>query len=244
MCGHEALSLSAVKKWRRRFINDRITLEDYPRSGRLSRSDLYEFLPALVEETPFISCKRMCQKLWIPKTTCLRVLNEDLGFRKCYLMLVQRSMMENKVQCQVTFSEELLQVVCYAKETNFEHLLTDNESSFGYDRPQDSAWAPSRATLPIRKHRKVKPKNAGFPLFGRHPASTVFLTCLPGYGAMRNSFVHLSCLTSKRISATASVRKRFGVSTMSIMDQLTAPKGRGKKLPDQSHQSGSSGLFS
>jgi hypothetical protein len=42
--GHEALSLSAVKKWRKRFVNGRITLKDTPRSGRPSRSDLCEFL--------------------------------------------------------------------------------------------------------------------------------------------------------------------------------------------------------
>jgi transposase len=40
MYGHEALSLSAVKKWRKRFINGRRTLEDDPRSGRPPRSDL------------------------------------------------------------------------------------------------------------------------------------------------------------------------------------------------------------
>jgi hypothetical protein len=34
VCGHEALSLSAVRKWRKRFVNGRITLEDDPRSGR------------------------------------------------------------------------------------------------------------------------------------------------------------------------------------------------------------------
>jgi hypothetical protein len=32
--GHKALSLSAVKKLRERFVNERITLEDNLRSGR------------------------------------------------------------------------------------------------------------------------------------------------------------------------------------------------------------------
>jgi transposase len=67
--GHEALSLSAVKKWRKRFVNVRITLEDDPRSGRPPQCDLYESLRALIDESPFVSCKRMCQKLRIPNTT-------------------------------------------------------------------------------------------------------------------------------------------------------------------------------
>jgi transposase len=89
---HEALSLSAVKKWCKRFVNGRITLEDDPRSGRPPRSNLCESLRALVDENPFISCKRMCQKLRIPKTTCLRVWHEDPGFRKCHLKWVPHSM--------------------------------------------------------------------------------------------------------------------------------------------------------
>jgi hypothetical protein len=41
------------------------------------------------------------------------------------------------------------------------------------------------------------------------------------------------CLTSKRISETVSVKRPFEVSTsISIMHQLTAPNGRGKKLPE------------
>jgi hypothetical protein len=44
--GHEALALSAVKKWRKRFVNGKITLEGDRRSGRPPGSDLYESLPA------------------------------------------------------------------------------------------------------------------------------------------------------------------------------------------------------
>jgi hypothetical protein len=83
--GHEALSLSAMKKWRKRFVNGRIALEGDPRSTRPPRSDFCESLRALIDESPFLSSKRICQKLRIPKTTCLRVLHEELGFRKCYL---------------------------------------------------------------------------------------------------------------------------------------------------------------
>jgi hypothetical protein len=63
-----------------------------------------------------------------PETTRLRVLDEDLGFTECYLRWVPDSMTDNEAQCRVTFSEEFLQVVCHAKETNFEHLLTGDES--------------------------------------------------------------------------------------------------------------------
>jgi hypothetical protein len=64
----------------------------------------------------------MWQKLQVPTPTCLRVLNEDLGFRKSYLKLIPHSMKENEAHCHVIFSEELLQVVRHAKGTQFDHL--------------------------------------------------------------------------------------------------------------------------
>jgi hypothetical protein len=79
--GPDGFSLSAVKKWRKRFVTGRITLEDNPRSGRRPRSDLCESPWALIDEITLISCTCMCQKLWIPKTTCLCVLDEDLVFK-------------------------------------------------------------------------------------------------------------------------------------------------------------------
>jgi hypothetical protein len=84
VCGHEALSLWAVKKWRERFVDGRIPLTGGRQPGRPPQSDLYESLRALIDETPFILGKHICQKLRIPKTTCLRILHEDPGFRKCY----------------------------------------------------------------------------------------------------------------------------------------------------------------
>jgi hypothetical protein len=73
----------AVRQW-----------ENHP--GRPPRNDLYEFRRDLINETPFMSCKRMYQKLRIAKTNCLRVLYEDVWFRKYYLRWVVRSMMENE----------------------------------------------------------------------------------------------------------------------------------------------------
>jgi hypothetical protein len=51
---YEALSLAAVKNWRKRSANQRMTLEDDTRSERSPRSDPYEFLCAMIDETSFI----------------------------------------------------------------------------------------------------------------------------------------------------------------------------------------------
>jgi transposase len=67
--GDDTFSLSAVKMWRKRFANRRINLEDYPSSGRPPQSDLCEAVPALIEESPFITCMRTCQKFRVATTT-------------------------------------------------------------------------------------------------------------------------------------------------------------------------------
>jgi hypothetical protein len=79
--GDQVLPPAAVKKWRKRFANGIVILEDDPQSGRRPRNDLCEFIQAMINKTPFISYKRVRQKLRIPKTICLRVLHGDLGLR-------------------------------------------------------------------------------------------------------------------------------------------------------------------
>jgi hypothetical protein len=172
-------SLSAVKKQRQQFVNGSITLEDGRRSGRRLRSEFCEFLRVPIDETPFISCKRTCQKLQIRKTICVCILREDLRSRKCYLRWIPHSMTENEIQCRVISSEELLQVARHAQETKVEHLLTTDESWFYCEYLYDSAWAPLGTALPTRKAKKIRIKNAWFPLFGPRPAFTVFPLCLP-----------------------------------------------------------------
>jgi hypothetical protein len=91
-------------------------------------------------------------------TTYLRVLHEDLEFSKYYFRRVSHSMTENEAQCPVTFSEKFLQVLRHARETDFEHVLTDNESWFYYEYSHDSAWVLTEATLPTRKAQTIQTK--------------------------------------------------------------------------------------
>jgi hypothetical protein len=58
--GHEVLSPSAVKKWCNRFVKRRIDLEDDTRSRGPSQSDLCESVQALIQDSPFITCKGIC----------------------------------------------------------------------------------------------------------------------------------------------------------------------------------------
>jgi hypothetical protein len=67
---------------------------------------------------------------------------------------------ERSINGRITrqLSEELLQVGRHAKETDFQHLLTGDEPWFDHEYLHDSAWASSRATLPIRKAQTIQTK--------------------------------------------------------------------------------------
>jgi hypothetical protein len=73
------LPLSGMKKWRSRFANGRVTLEDGRRYGSPPECDVPESEATLINESPFISYHRASQKLRIMKTTCLHVLCKNLG---------------------------------------------------------------------------------------------------------------------------------------------------------------------
>jgi hypothetical protein len=67
---------------------------------------------------------------------------------------------DNEAQYPITFAEDLPQVVRHARETNFDYLLTGDESWFYYEYQHDFAWAPWRDPLPTRASKKKKSKNA------------------------------------------------------------------------------------
>jgi hypothetical protein len=122
--------------------------------------------------------------------------------------------------------------VHHAKETNFEHLLTGDGLWLYYEYPRGSTWVSLTATFPTRKAQKIQTKKCLVSIIWS-TSSIHSLLALPAgmrYGA--EFFMHLFCLTSKGILATASGGRRFEVSTaISMMHQLTTLTSGGKKCP-------------
>jgi transposase len=77
----EALALSTVKKWCRRFAEGRISLYGDPRCERPLTNNLVEAISSLLKERPHLSCKVLCQHFRIAKRTCFRILHDTLGVK-------------------------------------------------------------------------------------------------------------------------------------------------------------------
>jgi hypothetical protein len=75
----EALVLSPVKKWRKRFAEGRTSLYDDPWCGTYLTIDFTQAVSSLLKERARLSCKVFCQHFRIANGTCLRILHNTLG---------------------------------------------------------------------------------------------------------------------------------------------------------------------
>jgi hypothetical protein len=94
--GLEAFVLLTVKKWWRRFQQGRTDLFDDPRFRKPLTNDLGEVIDFTLAEKLFNSSKALCRHLPIEKMTCLRILHDKLGLKKCYLRWVPHVLSVNQ----------------------------------------------------------------------------------------------------------------------------------------------------
>jgi hypothetical protein len=99
------------EKLHSRFADRTQDLEDEPKSGQPKTIDLLDPMAKLPREKPFPSCQAICRRMNIPKTTCLRVLHEELGLSKFYSRWVPNTINANQMAERVTLSHQLLQVL-------------------------------------------------------------------------------------------------------------------------------------
>jgi ribosomal protein L28 len=82
--GDEALSRARVFEWHKRFLSGRVSVEDDTRSGRPSSSrneDNVVRIRDMVREGRTVTVRVLADALKISKSTCHKILREDLGKR-------------------------------------------------------------------------------------------------------------------------------------------------------------------
>jgi hypothetical protein len=158
----EALALSTVEKWRKRFGEGKTSRYDDPGCGRLQTitNDLAEAISSMLKEGPYFSCRILCRLFRIAKGTCLRILHGKLGMKKfhlCCVPWVLNAMDPNQKAERVTLSHGILSVLQSIRSTGFQSIITGDESCFFLYflyYPRDSIWASSRSEVPVRVNQK------------------------------------------------------------------------------------------
>jgi hypothetical protein len=153
--GPDACQLTAVKKWRGRFLQGRTDLFDDPRSGRPLTHDLAEAIRSMLTERPFSSSKMLSRHFRIANATCLRIRHDQLGLKKFYLSWVPHSLSPPHKAERVSTSSLLLPALKEAESTGFDRVITGDESWFYLLYPHESAWVASRHQLPENVSQKI-----------------------------------------------------------------------------------------
>jgi hypothetical protein len=128
--GPDACRLTAVKKWRVRFLQGRTDLFDDPRSERPLMHDLAEAIRSMLTERPFSSCKMLSRYFRVATATCLRILHNQLGLKKFHLRCMLHSPSPPQKAERVSTSNRLLTALEEAQFTDFDRLITGDESWF------------------------------------------------------------------------------------------------------------------
>jgi hypothetical protein len=151
----DALALATVKKWYKRFVEGRTSLCDNPRSGRPLSNDLAEAMASMLKEKPFVSCKVLCRHFRIAKTTCPRILHDNLGMKRFNLRWVPHALNSTQKAERVMLSHEILAVLESNRRNSFQDVITGDESCFFFYYLRDSIWAQSRDEVPETISQKI-----------------------------------------------------------------------------------------
>jgi hypothetical protein len=123
----EAITVSTVKKRRKRFVEGRTSLYDDPSGRRNVTNDLSEAISSVVKESPCLSCKVLCQHFRIAKRTCLRILHDTLGMKKSHLRRVPHALYTNRKAERVTLLYGILLALQNIRFTGFQSVTTGDE---------------------------------------------------------------------------------------------------------------------
>jgi hypothetical protein len=130
------LALPTIKKWRKRFPQEKTSPCGDRRSGLPLTNDLAEAIASMLKECPFLSSKVLGQHFRITEASCLRILDA------------------NQQGERVTLSHELLGVLESDRQNHFRSIITGDESWFVRDYSHESIWVQSRDEVPERITQK------------------------------------------------------------------------------------------
>jgi hypothetical protein len=109
----------------------------------------------MLKEKPFASCKVLCRHFRIAKTTCLKILHDNLGMKKFNLRWVPYALNSSQKAERVMLSHEILAVLESDRRNSFQNVITGDESWFFLCYLRDSIWAQSRDEVSERISQKI-----------------------------------------------------------------------------------------
>ena len=138
--GEDALSLKSVEYWTQEFKVGRNMIEDAARSGRPKEISYRFIIQSLVEDDPYISARQIAKATYIPLTTVLDILKNELGYNYRHLRWIPHQLTCQMKKNRVTQCTQILNALRSAKRSHFSNIITGDESWFLYVNQPKARW--------------------------------------------------------------------------------------------------------
>ena len=135
-----ALSLSAIKYWTKMFKLGRTNLENENKSGRPQEIFISEIVIRLLEKDSYTTAHQIAKRLKISVDTVIRTLNEDLSYNYRHLRWVPHLLTIDIKKKRVQQCKKILQCLEDCNKTNFNKIMTGDESWFLYRYQPTHQW--------------------------------------------------------------------------------------------------------
>jgi hypothetical protein len=155
--GDKAYSITQIKYWLAKFkAKDFSCLDDF-RAGRPS-FQLNDSLVEYLRQFPFASAKQIAKHFYLSQHTVKEILQRELGFKKYKRKWIPHLLTEpqksNRVQC----AQELLQTLENESATDFEGVVTGDETWLLLNYQSNSMFSDSRASVPPMVRQNIASK--------------------------------------------------------------------------------------
>ena len=136
----------------------------------------------LIEETlidfPFLSLKQIAMKTNIPKTTVFRILTQDLHYASKHLKWIPYELKSSQKVMRINLSNQLLKILQEEKKTNYNFIITGDESWFYLSSDYERQWIPFDQKPSKRARKMIGSKKFMFTIFW-NPNGFLIVKVLP-----------------------------------------------------------------
>jgi transposase len=140
MYGDAVLQISAVNKWRTRFLEGKTELGNGPRSGRPANSDCTQAIAELIREHPFLNAKYYSEISGSRKRHVSEFFTRNSGPNVSSSMDSTPAHPEQNMKAsRVAMSHQLLEILQPCQARGFVHFLTGDESWLFLEYPNYGA---------------------------------------------------------------------------------------------------------
>jgi hypothetical protein len=210
--------LRTIEKYYEALSAGTFSYTDAPSVGRSRDEQLISEVDRVVKENPFLSTRRIADRVKSSKETVRRILHENLKLKKRCSRWIPHQLEGDQKDLRVAKARELLSFLKKEEGFDFSHIITGDESWLLYEYPFTSFWGKPEDDPPEMPRKTIgTPKVMLVVFWGVH--STPVLKLLPK-GTTMNAETFKSLVVNELVESAKTLAE--GESLMIHWDNAPA----------------------